>query len=246
MELVMKYRILIADDHELVRLGITELLKKHTQLEICGEASDGREAMKKTQLLKPDILITDIGMPGMNGLIACNKILKDDPQQKILVFSAIESEVMIRTALSIGVRGLVLKTDPGSDLIEAVVALQQNRLFFSRQVDRLILAGYLGGAEEKTAIKQQTQDPVLSVRENEILQLLAEGKSSKEVAWLLGVSIKTVETHRTHVMRKLGIHRLPALVIYAIQQNIVEAPVTYESVAGTTPSAVRTTVSAAA
>src|SRR5690242_3618109 len=126
----MKCRILIADDHELVRRGINELFKKHTHLEICGEASDGREAMKKTQLLKPDILITDIGMPRMNGLIACHKILRDDPRQKILVFSVIESETTIRAALEAGIRGLVFKTDPASDLIEAVEALRQNRMFF--------------------------------------------------------------------------------------------------------------------
>lgn len=237
----MKCRILIADDHELVRRGLNELFKQHPHLEICGEASDGREAIKKVQLLKPDILITDIGMPRMNGLIACSKILREDPRQKILVFSEAEPEMMIRAVLEVGVCGLVFKTDPANDVIEAIETLRQNRMFFSRQVDQLILAGYLEGVGGRPSpAEQPEQYPVLSVREIEVLQLLAEGKSSKEVALLLGVSTKTAETHRTRVMRKLGIHRLPSLVIYAIQQNIVEAPLTYESVVRPKATAVAT------
>ena len=227
----MKCRILIADDHELVRRGINELFKKYEHLEVCGEACDGREAMKKAQLLKPDILITDVGMPRMNGLIACNKILRENPKQKILIFSVFESEMMIRNALAAGIRGLVFKTDPTSDLIEAVEALRQNRMFFSRQVDQLILTGYLEAMDEKSShLKRGARYAALSVRENEVLQLLAEGNSSKEVALLLDVSTKTAETHRVRLMRKLGIHDLATLVIYAIRQNIVEAPFTDVSV----------------
>ena len=223
----MKCRIFIADDHELVRCGINALVHTQDETEVCGEATDGREAVQKVRELKPDLLIIDIGMPRMNGITACSKILSDDPKQKILIFSVVESESIIRSALELGIRGLVFKTDPVSDLIEAVEAIRQNRMFFSRQVDHLILAGYLEAVRE-TGAKLPRQHHPLSIRESEVIQLLAEGRSSKEVAALLGVSTKTAETHRTHIMRKLNIHDLAGLVIYAIRQNIIEAPIAHE------------------
>jgi DNA-binding NarL/FixJ family response regulator len=223
----MKCRILIADDHELVRCGISALLHVREETEICGEAVDGRDAVQKVRDLKPDLLIIDIGMPRMNGITACSKILSDNPKQKVLMFSVVESETIIRSALELGIRGLVFKTDPVSDLVEAVEAVRQNRMFFSRQVDHLILAGYLEAVRETGAKIHRPQHP-LSIRESEVIQLLAEGRSSKEVAALLGVSTKTAETHRTHIMRKLNIHDLAGLVIYAIRQNIIEAPVARE------------------
>jgi DNA-binding NarL/FixJ family response regulator len=223
----MKCRVLVADDHELVRCGVRALLQTHTDMEVCGESADGRDAVRKARELKPDLIIIDIGMPRMNGIIACSRILADEPRQKILMFPSVESETTIRSAMELGIRGLIFKTDPVSDLAEAIEAVRQGRTFFSRQVDQIILAGYLEAVRENGIKRNHFQNP-LSIRESEVIQLVVEGKSSKEVAVMLGVSTKTAETHRTRIMRKLGIHDLAGLVIYAIRQNIIEAPAAYD------------------
>ena len=213
-------RILVADDHEVVRRGLCALLQSHEGWEICGEAADGREAVSKAKQLRPDVVLMDIGMPSLNGLAAASKILQNDPRQKVLILTVTDCEQVIRDVLEAGARGFVLKSDAARDLVAAVEALQQGRTFFTPQVGDMVLSGYLNGNATKTL-----NVPRLTSREREIVQLLAEGKSTKEVASILGLSAKTAETHRSNVMRKLGIHSVSELVLYAIRNNIIQAEV---------------------
>jgi DNA-binding NarL/FixJ family response regulator len=216
----MALRILVADDHEVVRRGLCALLEGHAGWQICGEAADGREAVAKAKELKPDIVVMDIGMPSLNGLAAADQIMQANPRQRILILTITHSEQVIREVLEVGARGFVLKSDAARDLVNAVEALQQGRTFFTPQVGDLVLSGYLHGTGEKTP-----NLPRITSREREIVQLLAEGKSTKEVAAVLNLSVKTAETHRSNVMRKLGIHSVSELVIYAIRNNIIQAEV---------------------
>src|SRR5712692_9062697 len=206
-------RILVADDHEIVRRGICALLKSHAGWDVCAEVADGREAVESAKQLDSDIVILDIGMPNVNGLTAARQILQNDPQQKILILTITDSEQIVREVLQAGAHGFVLKSDAARDLLTAVEALEKNRTFFTRRVSEMILNG--GAQKELT-------EPSVSPREREIVQLLAEGKSTKEVAFILDLSIKTVETHRSNVMRKLGIHSVSELVLYAVRNNIVQ------------------------
>jgi DNA-binding NarL/FixJ family response regulator len=218
---VMKLRILLADDHEIVRRGLSSLLQKHEGWEICGEAADGREALELAKRLKPDVIILDIGMPNLNGLSTTRQMLQHDPNFKIIVLTITDSDQVIREALDAGARGFVLKSDAARDLVSAVEALQSKRMFFTPRVNDLVLAGFL----EKGHPISRTEPPnlpVLTAREREITQLLAEGKSSKEVASLLNLSTKTVETHRSNIMRKLSLHSIRDLVVYAIKNNIIQ------------------------
>ena len=215
----MALRILVADDHEVVRRGLCALLEAHAGWHICGEAADGRDAVAKTKELNPDILVMDIGMPTLNGLAAADQIMQANPRQRILILTITRSEQVIREVLEVGARGFVLKSDAARDLVNAVEALQQGRTFFTPQVGDMVLSGYLHGGNEKVNL------PKLTTREREIVQLLAEGKSTKEVAALLNLSVKTAETHRSNVMRKLGIHSVSELVLYAIRNNIIQAEV---------------------
>ena len=211
-------RIVVADDHEIVRQGIRALLQGHPGWEVCGEAANGREAVEKTTQLKPDIVILDIGMPSLNGLDATRQILHDDPQAKVLILTMHESEQVVREVLEAGARGYLLKSDAGRDLTAAVEALQRNKTFFTSKVAEMVLENFRKG-------KSRTEAPVkevLTAREREVVQLLAEGKSTKEVAVVLGLSVKTAETHRSNVMRKLGIHSVSELVLYAVRNNIVQ------------------------
>jgi len=212
-------RILVADDHEVVRRGLCALLKSHAGWEVCAEAVDGREAVHKVNQLKPDIVILDIGMPNLNGLTAARQILHAHPQQKILILTICDAEQIVREVLNAGARGFVLKSDAARDLLDAVDALERNRTFFTSRVAKVTSDGYLNASAG-----QQPTLPTVSLREREIVQLLAEGKSSKEVAWVLHLSVKTIETHRSNIMRKLGIHSMSELVLYAVRNHIVQVP----------------------
>lgn len=209
-------RILVADDHEVVRKGLCSLLQDRGW-EIVGEASDGRQAVEKTQQLKPDLVILDIGMPNLNGLDATRQILHQNPQQKVLILTITDTDQVIRDVLQAGARGFVLKSDAARDLVAAVEAVQQQRTFFTSRVGEMVLDGYLkGGTRSEPTL------PSLTPREREIVQLLAEGKSTKEVATVLDLSVKTAETHRSNIMRKLKLHSVGELVLYAIRNNIVQ------------------------
>jgi len=209
------FRILLADDHPVFRLGLCSLLGSHKRWEICGQAADGREAIEKCRHLKPDLLILDIGMPELNGVDAARRILKDNPLQRILVLTDVRSEQAIRDCLEAGVRGWIYKSDDPADLITAVESLQHHRSTFSSRVCDLILDGYL--LRRPIAVMA----PRLSLREREVVQLVGEGKTSKEVAARLGMSIKTAETHRSNILIKLNLHSTVELVLYAVQNDIV-------------------------
>jgi DNA-binding NarL/FixJ family response regulator len=211
------FRILIADDHELVRRGIRALVEGHPGWEICGEATDGREAVEKAVELRADIVLLDIGMPNLNGLDAARQILAAKPRTRVLIVTMHESEQLIREALEIGARGFLLKSDAAKDLVAAVEALQRRATFFTSSVTEMVLNGYLQPRSDDKPVKN-----CLTAREREVVQLLAESKSSKEIAVSLDLSVKTVETHRTNVMRKLDLHSIAAVVRYAVRNNIVQ------------------------
>jgi DNA-binding NarL/FixJ family response regulator len=214
-------RLLVADDHEIVRKGLRSLLEAQPGWQVTAEASDGREAVEKAKEMKPDVCVLDIGMPSLNGLEAARQMLKNDSRSKILILTMHESDPLIREVLDVGARGYVLKTDASRDLVTAVNAVKSNKTFFTAKVAQMVLDGYL----DKKPRKDQPELPNsrLTPRQREIVQLLAEGKSSKEVAVALGLSVKTAETHRANIMRRLDCHSVSELVRYAVRNNIVEA-----------------------
>jgi DNA-binding NarL/FixJ family response regulator len=212
------FRILLADDHPVFRLGLCSLLGSHEGWEICGEAIDGREAVEKCKQLKPDLLILDICMPRLNGVDAARQILRDNPGQRILVVSDVGSEQVVRDCLEAGVRGWVFKSDGSADLTTAVEGLQQHRSTFSSRVSDLILDGYLQPHRVAPAV---ALPPRLTLREREVVQLVGEGKTSKEIATTLGMTLKTAETHRSNIMLKLKVHSTVELVLYAVRNEIV-------------------------
>lgn len=228
----MKVRILIADDHEVVRRGLCTLLQTHEGWEICGEAKDGREAVEKAAQLNPDVVIVDVGMPNLNGLAATRQLTQQNPQQKVIVLTITDTDEVVREALDAGARGFVLKSDAARDLVSAVEALQRNRMFFTPRVNDMVLAGFLDKGQNGVN-GEAPKVPKLTPREREVVQLLAEGKSSKEVASVLNLSTKTAETHRSNIMRKLGFHSIRDIVVYAIQNNIIQ--VQLPSSGGTPP-----------
>lgn len=211
-------RVLVADDHESVRRGIGELIKAEPELELCGEARNGLEAVEKARSLKPDVAILDISMPAMNGLEAARKIIKETPAVEVMVLTVNDSEQLVEQVLSAGVRGYMLKSDIGKDLVTAIGMLSQGRPFFTTKVAHIVLGGYLESATQEEAPGQS-----LTARERQVIQLLAEGKSTKEVASIQGIAVKTAETHRTNVMRKLGLHSVCDLVHYAVRNQIIPA-----------------------
>jgi DNA-binding NarL/FixJ family response regulator len=218
----LKLRILIADDHEVVRRGLCALLQAHEGWEVCGEAADGREAVEKAKQLKPDIVILDIGMPNLNGLAATRQLADFDPNFKIIVLTITDSDHVIREALNAGARGFVLKSDAVRDLVAAIEALQRGQMFFTSRVNEMVLAGFLEKGVATPRGVTPSLFPSLTPREKEVIQLLAEGKSSKEVATVLNLSTKTAETHRSNIMRKLGFHSIRDLVLYAVKNNIIQ------------------------
>ncbi len=211
-------RIFIADDHEVARKGIRSLLESHAGWEVCGEARDGREAVASVSKLKPDVFLLDIGMPNLNGLDAARQILSIMPEARILILTVHDSEQVVREVLAAGARGFVLKSDAGRDLLAAVEALQHRRTFFTSKVAQMMLDGYLRPHKDNETSNQC----VLTPREREVIQLVAEGKSTKEVATALSLSVKTAETHRTNLMRKLDLHSVADLTLYAVRNGIVQ------------------------
>ena len=216
----MSLRIFVADDHEVVRQGLRVLLENGTGWTVCGEASNGREAVEKALELKPDVVVLDVAMPHLNGLEATRQILRESPRTSVLILSANESEDLVHEVLAAGARGFLLKSDAGKDLLVAIEGLRQGRPFFSARVADYVLRGYLeaGPAEAEPTSPSAT----LTAREREVLQLLVEGQSNKEVASALGIGIKTAEAHRANLMKKLGVHSMSELVRYAIRNKIVE------------------------
>jgi DNA-binding NarL/FixJ family response regulator len=211
-------RILIADDHEVARRGVRSLLEAHPGWEVCGEAKDGREAVECANKMKPDVVLLDIGMPNLNGLDAARQILAASPETRILILTMHDSEQVVREVLAVGARGFLLKSDAGRDVVAAVEALQHNRTFFTTRVAQMVLEGYLHPSDGTDRPARH----ILTPREREVIQLLAEGRTTKEVAVTLNLSVKTAETHRTNLMRKLDLHSVADLTLYAVRNSIVQ------------------------
>lgn len=211
-------RIVIADDHEMVRRGLVATLADVGRWTVVAQADNGREAAELVATHKPDIAILDLSMPELNGLDATRRILAARPETCVLILTAHESEQLVREVLAAGARGYVLKSDAGRVLVRAVEALLEGQTFFTSKVARLVLEGYLRGG----AAAAPEPGQILSVREREIVQLLAEGASNKDVARALGISVKTAETHRSNIMRKMQFGSLSDLVKYAVRNKIIE------------------------
>jgi len=216
-------RLLVADDHEIVRKGLRSLLEEQPGWQVTAEACDGREAVEKAREIKPDVTVLDISMPALNGLEAARQMIKNDARAKILILTMHESDPLIREVLDAGARGYVLKSDASRDLVTAVNAVRSNKTFFTAKVAQIVLDGYLDKKPRKIDEKKNEPRSRLTPRQREIVQLLAEGKSSKEVAVALALSVKTAETHRANIMRRLDCHSISELVRYAVRNNIIEA-----------------------
>ena len=211
------FRILIADDHEIVRQGLRSLLESHPGWEVCGEAADGWETVRKAEHLQPDLVTIDIGMPNLNGLDAARQILSHNAKLRILFLTLYETEQAVKTAIQLGAKGIVLKSDAARELVAAVEAIQRNATYFTPRMGSAVSGTDLRGN------RRPAEKDTLTRRERQVVQLLAEGKSTKEVAAALKVSAKTAETHRSHIMTKLGLHSVSELVLYAVRNNIVQA-----------------------
>ena len=216
------YRILIADDHEIVRRGLRVLLQNREGWEICGEANDGMDAVSKVLQLKPDLAILDIKMPKLNGLEATRQIMQHEPQTAVLVLTIDESEHVFREAVKAGAKGFLHKSEAARSLKDAVESLQRGQQFVTSQNWARPIEGRMH--DRNPAGLAEVGRNRLTPRELEIVQLLAEGKTSKEVSALLGISVKTTETHRSNIMRKLNFHSVSQLVMYAVRNNLLRMP----------------------
>lgn len=212
-------RILIADDHEVIRRGLRGVLEQRDDWQICGEASTGRQAVELAEKTMPHVAVLDLLMPEMNGLEATRAIKKALPKTEVLIFTVHETEELIHEVLSIGARGYLMKTDASRKLVDAIEALAEHKPYFTWKVSKTMLNTYLGDA---TSGGVPTFN-ALTTREREVLQLLAEGRGNKAVALMLNISVKTVETHRATIMKKLGIGSVAELVRYAVRNKMIDA-----------------------
>jgi DNA-binding NarL/FixJ family response regulator len=211
--------LLVADDHEVIRQGLRALIKEQPGWKLAAEATDGSDAVAKAAEFQPDVAIIDVTMPLLNGIEATKQIAAASPRTKVLILTIHESDQLSRKAIEAGARGYMFKTDAARDLISAVNSLLMNKTFFTPQVAQMVLNGYLG----KGPKAGDDESLRITAREREVVQLLAEGKHSSEAATVLGLSIKTVETHRSNILRKLHCHSVTELVRYAVRNHIVEA-----------------------
>ena len=210
-------RIFIADDHAVVRSGVRRLVEEHPGWEVCGEASDGREAVTKAAELQPDIVLLDIGMPTLNGIEAARELRNSAPKSGVVFLTVHESDAVLQGILETGARGFLTKSDLARDLIAAIEAVERRRTFFSPS----FTSGMLNEKVLQSSAHKKLRKTRLTQREQEVVQLLAQGKTSQEVADLLKLSVKTAETHRANVMRKLDLHSTADLVRYALRNGIV-------------------------
>jgi DNA-binding NarL/FixJ family response regulator len=212
-------RILLADDHGIVRQGLRAVLARDKSFEVIGESGDGREAVRLAEALQPDVVIIDISMPHLNGIEAAAQILRANSKTRVIVLSMHSDETYLSRALSAGVKGYLLKESAEEDLIQAVRSVANGRPFFSAAITSALLEDYLRFMQQRNL---QDSYELLTEREKEVLQLLAEGNSNKEAAALLDVSPNTIETHRTNLMQKLGLHNTAEIVLYAVRKKIIQ------------------------
>jgi DNA-binding NarL/FixJ family response regulator len=213
----MSLRILVVDDHAVVRRGVRSLLESHEGWDVCGEATTGRDAVEQSRRLRPDVVVMDLSLPELNGLDATRQILKDAPETEVLVLTMHQSEELARDVLQAGARGYVLKSDADANLITAVEHLRQHKPFLTPTVTEFVLDGYIRDGADPDAARG-----AVTPREREIIQLIAEGKSNKDAASALSISVKTIEAHRANIMRKLHLRSVSDLVRYAIRNKIVQ------------------------
>jgi len=211
-------RILLADDHTVVRDGLRALVEKQPDMSVIGEAADGRDTIRIAEEQSPDVIIMDIAMPNMNGIEATRRIIASNPQTAVLILSMHQDESYVLRSLKAGARGYLLKDSVRSDVIEAIRAVVQGRSFLTRKVSRILQEDYVREMERRGL--EDSYD-LLTDREREILQLVAEGRTNKEVASMLNISLTTVETHRTHILQKLNLHSIPELILYAVRKGII-------------------------
>jgi len=213
-----KLRILLADDHTVMRSGLRALLERQQNFEVVGEADNGREAVSLCASLMPDIVIMDVGMPLLNGVEATKVLLKQSPSTGVVMLSMHSDEVYVMRSLQAGARAYLLKDSAAPDLISAIDAVSHGKSFFSPAIRSLLAEDFIQVLRQKGAVDSYE---LLTAREREILQLLAEGKSNKEVAADLNISLYTVETHRSNILEKLGLHTPAELILYAVRKGII-------------------------
>jgi DNA-binding NarL/FixJ family response regulator len=213
-----RIRILLADDHAVVRDGLRALLEKQPDMAVSGEASDGREAVRIAEEDAPDVVVMDIAMPNMNGIEATRRIVASRPATGVVILSMHQDESYVLRSLKAGARGYLLKDSLRSDVVEAIRLVSQGRSFLTRKVSRLLQEDYVRQMERRGV--EDSYD-LLTDREREILQLIAEGRTNKEVASVLNIGLTTVETHRMHILQKLGLHSIPELILYAVRKGII-------------------------
>jgi DNA-binding NarL/FixJ family response regulator len=211
-------QILLADDHKLMRAGLRLILDRHSEFTVVGEADDGRQAVSLVETLKPDVVVMDIGMPRLNGIEAASQITEAHPEIAIVMLSMHSDESYVLRALKAGARGYLLKDSAEADLSRAIVAVIEGKSFFSPAVSKVLLEDYM---RKLSRSGSEDSFDLLSPREREILQLVAEGNSSKEIAALLNLSVHTVETHRSNIMQKLSLRGMPELILYAVRKGLI-------------------------
>ena len=211
-------RILLADDHALMRRGIRALLERHEEFVVVAEAADGREALQLSETHSPDVVVADIAMPVLNGIEAARQITQKSAQVAIVILSMHSDESYVLRALKAGARGYLLKDSPESDLINAILAVHSGKAFFSPVISKMLVEDYIRQLQNRGA---EDSYELLTTREREVLQLLAEGKSNKDVAAILDLSLHTVETHRGNILQKLSLHGTPELILYAIRKGVI-------------------------
>lgn len=213
-------RILVADDHEVVRTGVRALIEHEPGLQVCGTATNGQEAVETAKKLKPEVVVLDVTMPELSGLEALRQIKRALPNTEVVIFSAYHSEEVIEQLFHAGAKSYVQKSDAGRHLVAAIKSIAKHKPFFTREISQILFAKFLSSSP---GTKQRGQEHTVTDREREVVCLLARGRTNKEIANSLGISVRTAETHRATVMRKLGLDSLAALVCYAVRNNIIDA-----------------------
>ena len=206
-----KIRIVIADDHEITRIGLKSILTSTGLYEICGEAGDGHEALEKTCRLRPDLLVLDVGLPFLNGVEVARRIESESPRTSILIFTEVDSDRVMLDAFKLGVKGFVIKSEGVSELLAGVDTVLHGKSYFTPRIGQILI----------NVAKQYGRGEILTAREKEVVQLVAEGHCTKDVARKLALSLKTAETHRSNILRKLHVHSTAELILYAVRNQIV-------------------------
>jgi len=211
-------RILLADDHTVVRRGLRVLLESHARVTVIAEAADGREAIEKVEADQPDVAVLDVAMPNLNGIEAARQITTRFPRVAIIILSMHSDESYVLRALKAGARGYLLKDAPEADLLHAIEAVHQGKAYFSPAISKVLVEDYVRQLRQRG---EEDSYELLTTREREVLQLLAEGKTNKETASALGLSLHTVETHRSNILEKLNLHGTPELILYAVRKGVI-------------------------